>query len=81
VKRTLVVVLVAACLAVTLLAGAALAALPLVASTGVGERVGATLSSLPALAELPLIVGTDKGEQIKGTRNAEMIMGLGARTR
>jgi hypothetical protein len=52
VKRTLMV-LVGACLAVVLLAGATLAALPLIASTGAGERVGTTLSSLPALAELP----------------------------
>ena len=72
-------VLAGACLAVLLLAGATLVALPFIASTGAGERVGATLSSVPALAELPLIVGTDKGEQIKGTRNTEMIMGLGGR--
>jgi hypothetical protein len=76
VKRTLKVV-VGACLAVFLLAGAALAAVPLLASTDAGERLGAMFSSVPAVAELPLIVGTEKGEQIRGTRNAEEILGLG----
>jgi Ca2+-binding RTX toxin-like protein len=76
VNRTLRV-LVLACLAVTLLAGSALAALPLLASTEAGGRVGAMLSSVPILADLPLIVGTDRGERLTGTKNAEKILGLG----
>ena len=64
VKRT-PKVLVGACLAVLVLAVATLAAMPLIASTVTGERVGAILSSMPALAELPLIVGTE----IKGSKS------------
>ena len=76
IKRTMKV-LVVVCLVVSLSAGTALAALPLIAGTNAGGYIEEVLSEVPILAELPLIVGTNAAERITGTNHAEEIRGLG----